>query len=258
MCVLRVCFFLLRLVNGMSRRGMSAAERGSDLFLFSHPPSFLFVCVCVCVPCHSFSRVIISDVICARLPSLIIIIIIILFFFLFILAAFIGILDCAGAARSSVDIKSWSSSRNLLCRPPPQPLPQKSKIFYSFFLSTRTNRSFNNSKKNLLWWSLVKWFNLVRLIVRCIWFCFVAAASAALVVALSIRFNVLALFTRCDITHYWNDKLEYIIVIESRVITQQCERQRKTKKSMLMSRLFLNRADGWHGKFHSYRIYSIF
>jgi hypothetical protein len=67
-----------------------------------------------------------------------------------ILAAFIGILDSAGAARSSVDIKSSSSSRNLLCRPPPPPpLPQKSKRFYSIFLSTRTNRSYNNITKRI-------------------------------------------------------------------------------------------------------------
>lgn len=85
-------FFLLRLVNGMSRRGMSATERLWLIFISTplqtppyHPPP-------LSLPparCHSFSRVIISDVICFRLFFL-------LLFSLFLspfLRLFIGILD---------------------------------------------------------------------------------------------------------------------------------------------------------------------
>lgn len=90
--VVSFSFFLLRLVNGMSRRGMSATERLWLIFISTplqtppyHPPP-------LSLPparCHSFSRVIISDVICFRLFFL-------LLFSLFLspfLRLFIGILD---------------------------------------------------------------------------------------------------------------------------------------------------------------------
>lgn len=138
-CVLRacVCFFLLRLVNGMSRRGMSATER-SDLFLFSLDspitPVSLSFCVCAFPSPHSMSFFLSRNHFrCHLLGSLIIL----LFFLLFILLHSCGFYWhsrlCAAAV--SVDIKSSSSSsRNLLCRPPlPPPPPQESKNFFFFF-----------------------------------------------------------------------------------------------------------------------------